>query len=108
MRWQLPDGQIVLIDTAFNYGDVQYPPNWLRLMTVAEREAFGAVELPEPVDVPTPYVPGPTDHIRNLEATITPRRLREALLTDEGKAWLADVEAQIAAHRAQLPPPVTP
>jgi hypothetical protein len=108
MRFQLPDGQIVRIDTAFTYGDVRYCANRLRLMSVADREAFGAVELPEPVDVPTPYVPGLMDHIRNLEATITPRRLREAVLTPEGKAWLEDVEAQIDAFRAQLPPPVTP
>ena len=102
MRFQLPDGQIIRIDTAFNYGDVQYPSNWLRLMSVEDRIAFGAIELPEPVDVPTPYVPGPRDHIINLEASITPRRLREALLTEEGKQWLADVEAQIAAYRSQL------
>lgn len=102
MRFQLPDGKIVRLGEPFTYNEVQYCANRLRLMTVAEREAFGAVELPEPVDVPTPYVPGPMDHIRNLEATITPRRLREALLTQEGKAWLADVEDQIAAYRGQI------
>lgn len=36
-----------------------------------------------------------------LEAAVTQRRLREAALTDEGKTWLADVDAQIAALRAQ-------
>jgi len=39
--------------------------------------------------------------IQALEATVTQRRLREAALTDEGKAWLADLDAQIAALRAQ-------
>jgi hypothetical protein len=106
MRFQFPDGQIVRIDTAFNYGNVQYPSNWLRLMSVADRIAFNAVELPEPVDVQTPYVPTAADHIRNLEATVTPRRLREALLTPEGKAWLQDVEDKIAAQRTLLSPPV--
>lgn len=39
--------------------------------------------------------------IAALEATITPRRTREAILgTDNG--WLADQEAAIAALRAQL------
>ena len=39
--------------------------------------------------------------IAKLEATITPRRQREAILgTDNG--WLAGIEAQIAALRAQL------
>lgn len=39
--------------------------------------------------------------IADLEATITPRRVREALLgVDNG--WLAGVDAQIAALRASL------
>lgn len=46
-----------------------------------------------------PYVPTALDEIRNLEALITPRRLREAVLTPEGKAWLEGIEAQIAALR---------
>lgn len=40
--------------------------------------------------------------IANLEATITPRRMREATLTVEGKAWLADIDAHIASLRAQI------
>lgn len=42
------------------------------------------------------------DEISSLEATVTNRRLREAALTDEGKAWLLDVEAQIKKLRANL------
>lgn len=38
--------------------------------------------------------------ITALEATVTQRRLREAVLTSEGAAWLADLEAQIAEFRA--------
>ena len=53
----------------------------------------------------TPPAPDPNAaidaQILALEATVTQRRLREAALTDEGKAWLADVDAQIAALRAQ-------
>jgi hypothetical protein len=40
--------------------------------------------------------------ITALEATITQRRLREAALTQEGKDWLAGVDAQIATLRTQL------
>ena len=40
--------------------------------------------------------------IAAIEATITQRRLREATLTEEGKAWLAAKDAEIAALRAQL------
>jgi|GEM_PF-3438614 len=39
--------------------------------------------------------------IAALEATQTPRRMRDAALTEAGKTWLADLEEQIAALRAQ-------
>jgi hypothetical protein len=39
--------------------------------------------------------------ITALEAQVTQRRLREAALTDEGKAWLQNIEDQIAAERAR-------
>lgn len=38
--------------------------------------------------------------IATLEASVTPRRLREAVTGDSG--WLAGVDAQIAALRGQL------
>lgn len=37
--------------------------------------------------------------IAQLESTVTPRRIREATLTVEGKAWLEGVDAQITALR---------
>ena len=40
--------------------------------------------------------------IKALEASITERRYREAILTDEGKAWLEGVEEQIQTLRNQL------
>ena len=40
--------------------------------------------------------------IKRLENTVTPRRLRDALASDEGKAWVADVEALIAVERTKL------
>jgi len=42
------------------------------------------------------------DTIRNLEVTLTSRRLRDALASDEGKTWVADVEKLIAIERAKL------
>jgi len=78
-------------------------------MTVAERVEFGAIELPEdPVPEPTPYVPTALDAIRNLEASVTPRRLREAVLTEEGKIWLANVDSQIATLRQSIPSVYSP
>ena len=40
--------------------------------------------------------------INRLESQVTNRRLREATLTDEGKTWLTNQEALIAAERAKL------
>ncbi len=55
-------------------------------------------------NTPTPYVaPTPTiqQQIDTLEATMTPRRIREAANgTDNG--WMKALDAQIAALRTQL------
>ena len=40
--------------------------------------------------------------IKQLESTITPRRLRDALASDAGKSWVAAVEAKIATERGKL------
>ncbi|HAF39097.1 MAG TPA: hypothetical protein DCG72_08945 [Gammaproteobacteria bacterium] len=40
--------------------------------------------------------------ITRLERLETPRRLAEAVLTTEGKTWLANNRALIAAERAKL------
>lgn len=37
-----------------------------------------------------------------LEAQITPRRQREAILTPGGKVWIGDKDQEIAALRSQL------
>jgi len=57
--------------------------------------------IPDPVDPPDPHE-AILAEIAALEATVTNRRLREAALTEAGKAWLADVDAQIAALRIGL------
>ena len=50
-------------------------------------------------------LPHPNEGIKQqiaaLEATVTPRRQREAILGAD-KGWLADVDAQIAERRASL------
>ena len=52
--------------------------------------------------LPDPVPPTILEQITAIESTITNRRLREAALTEEGKAWLAAKDAEIAALRAQL------
>lgn len=56
-----------------------------------------------------PDAPAATEHpnaavyreISAIEATITPRRLREAVVGTDG-GWLADADARIAALRSKL------
>jgi hypothetical protein len=36
------------LDTPFTHNDVQYPANWLRLTTLAEKQAIGITEAPDP------------------------------------------------------------
>lgn len=59
MKFSLPDGQTVRIDQPFDMAGIQYPDNWLRLMTPSERLEFGAVELPEPPVVDGRYYSAP-------------------------------------------------
>lgn len=40
--------------------------------------------------------------IKQLEEKVTDRRLREAVLTEEGELWLLGIESEIAQLRAQL------
>jgi len=40
--------------------------------------------------------------ISRLEATVTPRRIRDATTSVEGETWLADIESKIAIERVKL------
>ena len=40
--------------------------------------------------------------ISRLESTVTPRRIRDAVASVEGKTWLADIESKIAIERVKL------
>ena len=42
------------------------------------------------------------EKIEQLEIAITPRRIRDSVLTDDGKKWLDDQEKLIAVERAKL------
>jgi hypothetical protein len=43
-----------------------------------------------------------TSEIARLESLITPRRMRDSVLTADGKTWLDDQEKLIAVERAKL------
>ena len=88
MRLQFPDGQIVMLDRPFTRGDINYPAEWLRNMTVAEREAWGLVELPEPIPPETPAAP-------TVPRIVTPLQGRVAL---QHFNLLTTIEAAVASH----------
>lgn len=44
----LPDGRSLALDVPFEWDEVQYPANWLRLASVEEREAIGISEVADP------------------------------------------------------------
>ena len=51
----LLNGQPLPLDTGFKDAEGNsYPPNWLRLTTIHEKNAIGIVEVPDPE--PTPVV----------------------------------------------------
>jgi len=39
------DGKPLAVDVAFSHNDIQYPANWLRLTTKAEKKAIGITEV---------------------------------------------------------------
>ena len=45
---------------------------------------------------------GAQNEIDRLEGTVTARRMRDALASDEGKAWSADIEESIIVERNKL------
>lgn len=91
MRFVFPDGQVVLLDRAFVRDGTQYPAEWLRQMSPADRAAWGLVEAPEPE---APITPAPPV----VPASVSPRQARLALL----RAGLLDqVEAAIKAGTKQ-------
>lgn len=59
---------------------------------IAERDAWAAGQTARNV----------LAEINRLESLETPRRLAEAVLTAEGKTWLANNRALIAIERAKL------
>lgn len=64
------DGKPLALDRAFTHDGVQYPANWLRLASPAERAAIGITEAPdpEPYDQRFYWGPGlPKDHTQLVE-----------------------------------------
>jgi hypothetical protein len=52
MPYALPDGRTLPMDTPWEYENINYPANWLRLSTELDRDRLGIVWInpPEPYD----------------------------------------------------------
>lgn len=71
------DGRTLPLDTPFEHDGINYPPNWLRLSTLEDREAIGIEEVPdpEPFDERFYFAPGlPRDHAELADQWVTQTR----------------------------------
>ena len=48
MPYALPDGRTLPMDTPWEYENINYPANWLRLSTELDRDRLGIVWVPDP------------------------------------------------------------
>ena len=78
----------------------QIPPDPANTDYAAFLQWVAAGNVPEPADPPNP-AEGILAQIAALEVQVTPRRIREALLSGD-YSFIQGVDAQIAALRAQL------
>jgi len=78
--------------------------NPVESMTAAIGWTYDGVSFTDTTPIPVPLSGNVLvlSQIATLEASITPRRQREALLTTAGKTWLADVDTQIVSLRLTL------
>lgn len=60
------------IDTPFTHNDVQYPANWLRLTTLAEKEAIGITEVADHTPYDDRFYWGPGNPKQLEDETVTP------------------------------------
>lgn len=68
------DGKPLALDRAFTHNGVQYPANWLRLASPAEREAIGITEAPDPEPYDQRFYWGPDlpkDHTQLVEQWVS-------------------------------------
>jgi hypothetical protein len=96
---KIEGGRVVQVDRTTD----DAPEGW---RVVGDHVVCGMVESGDDFAAPEPAAPTAREaalaEIARIERSITPRRQREALLTDQGKAWLAARDAEIATERAKL------
>jgi hypothetical protein len=98
------------------YDNTKYTPNQIpadaveitdaTYTSMVEAIGSGKLVVPDAAGAPSiidkPVIPlTPTQQIQALEASVTPRRLREAVLTGDS-TFIKSIDAQISALRATL------
>ena len=73
--------------------------NGIRITLTPEEEVIADAE--EKADADSKPARVALAKIRQLESTVTPRRIRE-MTTDDGAKWVDDVEKLIAVERGKL------
>ena len=90
------------LDRAFTVNDVQYPANWLRLSTLAEKQALGITEVPDPVLADDRfYWSGDINNPKALEDKLevkedgTPLYVQKLDNTDPANPVMVDTDVQV-------------
>jgi len=118
----LLNGNPISLDVAFTYNEIQYPSNWIRLASPAERAAIGITEAadPEPYDQRFYWGPNNPKLLNDDQESDPPQRgLKSQWIAQvkdtAGKLlatsdWMvirkyernADIPAAVATHRAAI------
>ena len=108
------DGQKLRYDRAFTHDGIQYPANWLRLTTLAEKEAIGITEV---ADEPSAVYDGrfywgpnnPKDHTQLKEQWVTETKNNAGKLLEPTDWYVVRqaetstaIPADITARRAEI------
>lgn len=99
------DGKTLPLDTPFTHNDIQYPANWLRLTTLAEKIAIGITEEPDPVSYDDRFYWG-VDNPKALEDTFEDQEIDgETVSVKVGTGLKTQLVAQIKETANKLMQP---
>jgi hypothetical protein len=108
----LLNGSPLQVDVAFSCNGISYPANWLRLTTLAEKEAIGITEVPDPEQYDDRFywnfgLPKDLDNLKKSWSQQVDNMAYTILLPSD---WMvvrkveagADIPAELVAYRAAV------
>jgi hypothetical protein len=106
------NGQRLPLDIPFTAGDTQYPANWLRIVSLEEKQAIGITEVEDPPFYDDRFYWGPNNpkDLDTLKATWTANVNQMAYSMLAQSDWMVtrkaeigtDIPADWATYRAQV------